>query len=525
MKRWLILLGLLAGLTLVAPAHAQFLPISGWCENGNVQAIVSGLPSTTRVQASYPLCTVIVIVHGGGGATIYSNPTGTPLSNPFTANANGQWLFYTTAGSYDVTITGGTPALPGPVLFSSLLAGNGGSGVTTVSIGNLSPIFTAAVANPTTTPALSFTLSSAAANSVLGNCTGVLATPTYCTLTSSMLPAPGSDTQMIFNTMGAFGATTGLNWNATNRSLGFVNAGNNGFLFLQPATISFNSSGGTTAPYISTAFGALDIIAGSSTDIHIGQGGNNTHLTLPGSDFGRVSLGQAASSGSVWLNDGTSMAGTFQGPLIIASNGAPETNVTGRIASLYLRTDGSNVGTSLYLKEVGTGNTGWKQFAMQDDIQTITNKSFPDTTTTFVNTAAPSKILSLNLAGATAATSSTLSFVQTVNRVYTFPNATGTVSLGTLYTCGTLAACSPTIRLNPQTVVGSAALNNASPSLVTITGISPAFTSSTTYSCTVSDQTSAAHPSTVTYVSGASFTITTGTNTITDTMSYVCAGY
>jgi hypothetical protein len=59
--------------------------------------------------------------------------------------------------------------------------GGGGSGtVTSVSTGNLSPIFTASVATPTVTPALSFALSNAAAHSFLGNCTGSVGTPGYC---------------------------------------------------------------------------------------------------------------------------------------------------------------------------------------------------------------------------------------------------------------------------------------------------------------------------------------------------------
>ena len=58
--------------------------------------------------------------------------------------------------------------------------GGGGSGtVTSVSTGNLSPLFTAAIANPTTTPALSFTISNAGALSLLGNPTGSAAAPVY----------------------------------------------------------------------------------------------------------------------------------------------------------------------------------------------------------------------------------------------------------------------------------------------------------------------------------------------------------
>lgn len=46
------------------------------------------------------------------------------------------------------------------------------------------------------------------------------------------------------------------------------------------------------------------------------------------------------------------------GVVLKAGTGTPEANVTGAIGSLYLRLDGG-AATSLYVKESGTGNTGW----------------------------------------------------------------------------------------------------------------------------------------------------------------------
>ena len=43
---------------------------------------------------------------------------------------------------------------------------------------------------------------------------------------------------------------------------------------------------------------------------------------------------------------------------LLASSGSPEGAITAPIGSLYLRTDGGS-GTTLYVKESGTGNTGW----------------------------------------------------------------------------------------------------------------------------------------------------------------------
>jgi len=95
---------------------------------------------------------------------------------PITAPTGGVNCFETNSGD--------TQALWTP-------CGSGGT-VTTFSAGNLSPLFTANVATATTTPALTFSLSNAAANSVFGNCTGSSAAPSYCSITGAMLPNPGA---------------------------------------------------------------------------------------------------------------------------------------------------------------------------------------------------------------------------------------------------------------------------------------------------------------------------------------------
>ena len=95
------------------------------------------------------------------------------------------------AGTYefDLPITAGTA---GQVLTSQGGGGTAmtwttpsGSGtVTNFTSGNLSPVFTTSVATPTTTPALTFTLSNAAAGTFLGNNTSAAAAPAYVTLSA-----------------------------------------------------------------------------------------------------------------------------------------------------------------------------------------------------------------------------------------------------------------------------------------------------------------------------------------------------
>ena len=43
---------------------------------------------------------------------------------------------------------------------------------------------------------------------------------------------------------------------------------------------------------------------------------------------------------------------------LYSGSGSPETVVIANVGSLYLRSDGG-AGTTLYVKESGTGNTGW----------------------------------------------------------------------------------------------------------------------------------------------------------------------
>jgi hypothetical protein len=68
------------------------------------------------------------------------------------------------------------------------LGGAGGGTVTSVSAGDLAPLFTTTEANPTTTPAISFALSTAAANTVFGNNTGSPAAPGFQSLVNAQLP-------------------------------------------------------------------------------------------------------------------------------------------------------------------------------------------------------------------------------------------------------------------------------------------------------------------------------------------------
>lgn len=84
--------------------------------------------------------------------------------------------------------------------------------------------------------------------------------------------------------------------------------------------------------------------------------------------------------------------------------------------------------------------------------------------------------------------------------------------------CGTTTACSHSALTGGQIVFGQVAL---SAGLATVTGISPAFTMSTTFQCTASDRTTAGNAANAVPASTNSITVR---GTSTDVISYICVG-
>ncbi len=92
-------------------------------------------------------------------------------------------------------------------------AAGGGSGtVTSFSAGNLSPLFTTSVATQTTTPALSFSLSNAAAHTFFGNTSGSTGPPAFASITTADLPGKFSQTlaNVSHKWLNSYDASTGL---------------------------------------------------------------------------------------------------------------------------------------------------------------------------------------------------------------------------------------------------------------------------------------------------------------------------
>ena len=91
--------------------------------------------------------------------------------------------------------------------------------------------------------------------------------------------------------------------------------------------------------------------AGNSASLAL-QSLNGTEFTLT-----KTTGGDVIASGNMILASGKGIDFNF-GPEILSGTGTPEGAVTAAIGSMYLRADGG-AGTSMYIKESGTGNTGW----------------------------------------------------------------------------------------------------------------------------------------------------------------------
>jgi hypothetical protein len=131
------------------------------------------------------------------------------------------------------------------------------------------------------------------------------------------------------------------------------------------------------------------------------------------------------------------------------------------------------------------------------------------------------------------ATSGTIAITPTTGalgtRTVTIPAADFTVSGLRTFECGTTSTCANTAASTGNwAFIGSVALGSASPSVVTVSGFSPAFTSTATYTCTAVPEGAtaaiAAAGVAVTKTSASSVTFT-GPNTVTTVIDYRCEGH
>lgn len=98
----------------------------------------------------------------------------------------------------------------------------------------------------------------------------------------------------------------------------------------------------------------------------------------------------------------------------------------------------------------------------------------------------------------------------------------GSGGIGQTVNCGTTVACAGTSQSGVKVIYGTAPLTSGTPSTATLTGLP--FTSSSTFVCSGTDQTTATNNLIKFANASGSSTVITGPATVSDVIGYVCVG-
>lgn len=268
---------------------------------------------------------------------------------------------------------------------------------------------------------------------------------------------------------------------------------------------ALNMSPGAARSAASPAIGAASSLAAQA-------GGAQSATTSNGAAGGAFAIA-AGAGGAGGSSSGTGGAGGAASLLGGAGAGTITGGVGGAVAvgggagGNGTSAGGSGGGLNLYSGAAGTGGTG-------------TNGAVNIRQGGAAGTAA----LSVSTAGAT-----TLASTVSGQNINITPAGSGLVvatNVPNVYSCGSAlaanGACPNTSSgATAHIIMGSAVLSG---STSTITGISPAFTSTTTAFCVGQDTTTRANPVQVVVASASTITITNTTGA-TDTVSFICVGY
>lgn len=169
--------------------------------------------------------------------------------------------------------------------------------VTSVSVGNLSPLFTSSVATATTTPAITFALSNAAGGTVFGNSSGSSTTPSFTSVPAFGI-ANTTEGQLVM-----YSATSGSS------VIRVIGASGNYFFNLPlsagAAGQVLTSQGGTTAAMTWTTPGTVTTVSVVSANGFAGSVATAT--TTPA-----ITLSTTVSNTQIVSSDGTAFIGSGQ---------------------------------------------------------------------------------------------------------------------------------------------------------------------------------------------------------------------
>lgn len=146
---------------------------------------------------------------------------------------------------------------------------------------------------------------------------------------------------------------------------------NNAFGIIQKSstgvatTILSLSSGNNLALATPAEGGALQLLTRGAGSVTFGtqavnrwQVSSSGHLLAVTDNAYDIGASGATRPRNLYTSGGASIGGILTSDNIKRGTGSPEGAVTGNVGDIYIRTDGTP-GATLYVKESGTGNTGW----------------------------------------------------------------------------------------------------------------------------------------------------------------------
>lgn len=278
----------------------------------------------------------------------YTDHTGTVQNtNPIHLDAGGYADIWLTAESYKIAVQDANHV---PLYTIDGVPGLG----SLISVGDLSPLFTSIFS----AGGLSFDLDDAAPHTLFGRFAGSTGAPSY--------GAVGNTTEITTNQGGEMVGDPNFTWDPANltaqvrdgastsnriRVMAVTGGGGGGQIWF-----GSDLEAGAPVPRIK-GVSDLEIVAKLAQDISLGNTANVKSFRVK-AGTGITWLGISVDPGQAFFNDGSSGVGAFFGPKVTAGVGSPEAVVTAEPGSLYMNTAGG-AGTSLYVKETGSGNTGW----------------------------------------------------------------------------------------------------------------------------------------------------------------------
>ncbi len=547
----------------------------GWCERGGIRTVTSsGITSTGFFQASYPGCTVTIYLAGTvTAATIYSDSSMTPKSNPFTASSTAYWFFYAADGNYDVQFSGA--GISSPFKLSDVLlisSGGGGSGTVTTTgspaSGELTKFSGAdsitngnLTGDVTTTDTLATTLATVNGNvGSFGDAThvgqftvngkGLITAAASIAITGtgigafSAITSGTNTTAAMIVSSGASLTYGGTGVNDANKILGTTLTGISGMVKMTAGIPSAGTSGSDyVGPTTATTYtaGAKQTVSQSATTAGLNLGALSSDPSGP-------------AQGDIWYNGGvlkyrtssaTRTVGGSAAYTTVSFSATPTFTALSTTADSWTITLTGNV-TSSTLAAATTGEiltfnicqdgSGGHTFVFPGNVLnagTIDGTASACSHQTFVFDGSNAQVLGIMTVTGIAGSSVTFPGSTSGSTVLapqaiaagsvTLPKQTG--SLPTAYFCGATsgnAACANTDTGGTARVIGGIATLSSNAAI--ISSISPTFTSTSTFSCTGQDITTRANPVQVVQTSSSSVTITNTTGA-SDVINWQCTGY